>query len=113
MDKAFYDDIVVYLRDGAYRTGNSHSRFLVRQAAHRYSIYGRRLRQGSLVVLHEGEAFDVLRSLHLRKQLIRGPNFLASSTGRGTFPSFLSAMHCKSVRLTELHKLSFNDADLS
>ena len=52
MDKSLYDDVVLYLRDGAYRTGNSRSRFLVRRAAHRYSLYGRRLRQGSLVVLH-------------------------------------------------------------
>ena len=78
MDKALYDDIVLYLRDGAFRTSKSRSRFLVRRAAHRYSIYGRRLRQSSLVVLHEEEAFDVLRSLHLRKQHVRGPNFLAA-----------------------------------
>ena len=76
MDKALYDDIVLHLGDGAYRTGNSRSRFLVRQAAHRYSIYGRRLRQGSLIVLHVEKAFDVLRSLHLRKQHLRGPEFL-------------------------------------
>ena len=66
------------MRDGVYRTGNSRSRFLVRQDAHRYSFYGRRLRQVSLVVLHEEETFDVLRSLHLRKQHLRGPEFLCS-----------------------------------
>ena len=38
--------------------------------------------------------------------------FTCSLQVRGTFPSFLSAMHCKSFRLTELHKLSLNDADL-
>ena len=83
MDKALYDDIVLYLRDGVYRTGNSRIRFLVRQAAHRYSINGRRLQQGSLVVLHEEEAFDVLRSLHLRKQHLRGPEFICA--GRKTY----------------------------
>ena len=78
MDKSLYDDVVLYLRDGAYRTGNSRSRFLVRQAAHRYSLYGRRLRQGSLIVLHEGEAFDVLMSFHRKKKHIRGPEFYAA-----------------------------------
>ena len=73
MDKILYDDITLYLGDGACR-----SRFLVPQAAHRYSIYGRRLRQGSLVILHEEEAFDVLRSLHMRKQHLRGPEFLCA-----------------------------------
>ena len=78
MDKSLYDDVVLYLRDGAYRTGNSRSRFLFRRAAHRYSLYGRRLRQGSLIVLHEGEAFDVLMSFHRKKKHLRGPEFYAA-----------------------------------
>ena len=77
MDKSLYDDVVLYLRKGAYRPALALTRRrLIRKAAHRYSIYGRRLRQGSLVVLHEGEVFDVLRSLHLRKLHLRGPEFL-------------------------------------
>ena len=78
MEKTLYDNIVRFLREGTYPTGDFHSRFVLKRCAQKYTLYGRRLRQGSLVVLHEEEAFDVLSSLHLRKQHIRGPSFLAA-----------------------------------
>ena len=44
-------------------------------SAKRYTLHGRRLRLGSRNVLHEEETFGALRSLHLRKQHLRGPAF--------------------------------------
>ena len=77
MDKTLYDDVVLYPREGTYCSAVTlNSRRLIRKAAHKYSIYGRRLRLGSRMVLHEEEAFDALRSLHLRKRHLQGPEFL-------------------------------------
>ena len=78
MDKALYDDVVRFLRDGSYPSGNNRRRFLVRHRAKRYTFYGRCLRLGSRIVLHEEEAFCALRSLHLRKQHLHGPAFSAA-----------------------------------
>ena len=78
MDKALYDDVVRFLQDGSYPSGNNRRRFLVRHRAKRYTLYGRRLRLGSRIVLHKEEAFCALRSLHLRKEHLRGPAFSAA-----------------------------------
>ena len=65
MDKALYDDVVLFLRDASFNSIHSHDRFrrrLIQRNAQKYSLYGRRLRQGSQIVLHTEEAFDVLSS---------------------------------------------------
>ena len=76
MDKTLYNDIVLYLRKGAYRPAvGPYCRRLIRIAAHMYSIYDRRLRQGSCMVLHTEEAFDVLLSFHRKTKHILGAGF--------------------------------------
>ena len=75
MDKALYDDVVLFLRDASFNPIHARDRFRDRNAR-KYSLYGRRLRLGSRVVLHEEEAFDALRSLNLQKRHLRGPEVL-------------------------------------
>ena len=66
MDEILYDDVILYLREGTYRPAVASNRRLIRKAAQRYSFYGRRLHQGSRMVLHAEEAFDAPRFFHLR-----------------------------------------------
>ena len=75
MEKALYDDVVLFLQDASFSPVHSRGRFIKRNAR-KYSLYGRRLRQGSRIVLHEEEAINALRSFHLRKELFWGPDFL-------------------------------------
>ena len=70
MDKSLCDDQVFYLRNASYPTGASGKRRrqrVIRRHMQKYELYGRRLRQGSRLVLHTKEAFDVLYSFHLKK----------------------------------------------
>ena len=73
--------MVLYLREGTYSAVNSRIYFRRRaiRLHIRYTLYGRRLRQGSRMVLHEGEAgFSALLSFQLRQQHIRGANFVVA-----------------------------------
>ena len=71
MEKTLYDNIVRFLQDGAYPPGDFRSSYLIRHRPKRYTLYGRRLRLGSRIVLHEEEVFDVLQFFHLKKH-VRG-----------------------------------------
>ena len=74
MEKTSYDNFVRFLRDGAYPSCDFRRRFLFRQRAKRYTLYGLCLRLGSRILLHEEEVFDILQSFHLKKH-VRGPGF--------------------------------------
>ena len=63
MEKTLHDVVVLYLEEGTYSAVNSRNysrRRAIRLHAKRYTLYGRRLRQGYRMVLHEGEAFSAL-----------------------------------------------------
>ena len=63
MEKTLYDEVVLYLREATYGAVNSRNysrRRAIRLHAKRYTLYGRHLRQGYRMVLHEGEAFSAL-----------------------------------------------------
>ena len=81
MEKTLHDEVVLYLEESTYSAVNSRNysrRRAIRLHAKRYTLYGRRLRQGYRMVLHEGEAFSALLFFHLRQQHIRGPNCVAA-----------------------------------
>ena len=72
MEKALYNSFVRFLRSGTYTPGDFRCCFIIRLCAHNYTLYGRGLRQGSRIVLHEGEKILLRSGLFTQGRSIHG-----------------------------------------